>query len=54
MGSTVSGLVSGGFDKIGYIPIATAVGQCEGQARLRLVEKTDNIICDVLMTRPLA
>ena len=53
VGSTVSGLVSGGFDKIGYIPIATAVGQCEGQARQRWVE-TDNVICDVLMTRPLA
>ena len=35
VGSGLSGLVSGGFDKLGYIPLATAVGQCEGQARAR-------------------
>jgi len=36
VGSKLSGLVAGGFDKLGYIPIATAVGQCEGQARFRV------------------
>jgi len=36
VGSKISGIVSGGFDKLGYIPIATAVGQCEGQARFRV------------------
>ena len=36
MGSKLSGLVAGGFDKLGYIPIATAVRQCEGQARYRV------------------
>ena len=39
VGSKLSGLVSGGFDKLGYIPIATAVGQCEGQARFRWVHE---------------
>merc|ERR1719228_895685 len=36
VGSKLSGLVAGGFDKLGYIPIATAVGQCEGQARYQV------------------
>merc|ERR1719228_2036749 len=36
VGSKLSGLVAGGFDKLGYIPLATAVGQCEGQARYRV------------------
>jgi hypothetical protein len=36
VGSKLSGLVAGGFDKLGYIPIATAVKQCEGQARYRV------------------
>ena len=36
MGSKLSGLVAGGFDKLGYIPIATAVGQCAGQAQFRV------------------
>ena len=36
VGSKLSGLVAGGFDKLGYIPIATAVEQCEGQARYRV------------------
>ena len=53
VGSSLSGLVSGGFDKLGYIPLATAVGQCEGQARARWVQ-TDilvEIISDNKMTR---
>ena len=29
-------MVSGGFDKLGYIPVSRAVGQCEGQARFRV------------------
>ena len=36
VGTKLSGLVAGGFDKLGYIPVATAVGQCEGQARFRV------------------
>jgi len=36
VGTRLSGLVAGGFDKLGYIPVATAVGQCEGQARFRV------------------
>ena len=36
VGSKLSGLVAGGFDKLGYIPISTAIGQCEGQARYRV------------------
>ena len=36
VGSKLSGLVAGGFDKLGYIPIAKAVEQCEGQARYRV------------------
>ena len=35
VGSRISGLVSGGFDKLGYIPVTEAVGMCEGQARFR-------------------
>ena len=35
VGRGVSGLVSGGFDKIGYIPLSAAVAMCEGQARFR-------------------
>ena len=35
VGRGISGLVSGGFDKIGYIPLSAAVGMCEGQARFR-------------------
>ena len=36
VGSQLSGLVVGGFDTLGYIPISTAIGQCEGQARYRV------------------
>ena len=35
VGRGISGIVNGGFDKLGYIPIAEAVGMCEGQARRR-------------------
>ena len=35
VGRGLSGIVNGGFDKFGYIPIAEAVGMCEGQARRR-------------------
>ena len=35
VGSRISGMVSGGFDTIGYIPMAKAVDMCEGQARFR-------------------
>ena len=35
VGSRLTGIVSGGFDKLGYIPVAEAVGMCEGQARRR-------------------
>ena len=38
VGTKVSGLVSGSFAKLGYIPLARAVGQCEGWTRYR-VEK---------------
>ena len=31
----VGSLVSGGLDKLGYIPLSSAVGQCEGLARNR-------------------
>lgn len=41
IGSTLSGLLSGGFETLGYIPIAEAVGQCEGRARY-LVEHAVN------------
>jgi hypothetical protein len=41
VGTKLSGLLTGGFDKLGYIPIATAVGQCEGQARYRLEKAVD-------------
>ena len=41
VGSKLSGLVAGGFDKLGYITIATAVGQCEGQARYRVEMAVD-------------
>ena len=35
VGRGITGLVSGGFDKIGYIPLTAAVAMCEGQARFR-------------------
>jgi len=37
----VGSLVTGGFDKLGYIPVSTAVQQCQGLARTR-VENTIN------------
>ena len=36
VGSQLSGLVSGGFSKLGYIPVSTALEQCEGQGRWRV------------------
>ena len=38
IGRPLSSLVSGGFDKLGYVPITQAIGECEGIARRR-VEK---------------
>ena len=35
VGRGITGIVNGGFDRLGYIPIAEAVGMCEGQARRR-------------------
>ena len=37
----VGSLVAGGFDKLRYIPVSTAVQQCQGLARTR-VENTIN------------
>ena len=37
----VGSLVAGGFDKLGYIPVSTAVQQCQGLARTR-AENTIN------------
>lgn len=50
VGRGLSGIVNGGFDKFGYIPIAEAVGMCEGQARRR-VESALVQITDELTTR---
>merc|ERR1711931_136793 len=38
VGSKLSSLVAGGFDKLGYIPLSAAVKQCDGMGRYR-VEK---------------
>ena len=32
----VGSLVAGGFSKLGYIPISTALEQCQGQGRWRV------------------
>ena len=36
VGSKLSGLFQGGFDKLGYIPIEKALEQCDGMARYRV------------------
>ena len=52
MGSKLTGLVTGGFDKLGYIPIGTAVVQCEGQARYRVEKAVDRRVLTPLLARP--
>ena len=34
-----AGLVEGGFDKLGYVPIADALQRCEGKARYRVMSE---------------
>ena len=51
VGSKLSGLVVGGFDKLGYIPISTAIGQCEGQARYRVEMAIDRQVRNIYKSR---
>ena len=42
IGTAFSGLLNGGFDKLGYIPVQDALGLCEGRVR-GLVEQGGTI-----------
>ena len=46
VGSGLSGLLAGGFDWLGYIPVEEAVQMCEGQARWRVEEEIDRKVLE--------
>ena len=51
IGSGISGLLAGGFDRLGYIPVGEAVQMCEGQARWRLEKEIDRNVIETSFKR---